>query len=135
ELEMMTRAERLQAYVEATEGRPVKWGVDDCTSWVASWICAELGVDLPRLPFASRDDAHRIIHHFGSLDAIWRDRLKGYANETSMPQLGDVGIVDTSRFGQVGVIFARDGHALWRAAHGTALLTPRPSSLITAWAI
>lgn len=51
------------------------------------------------------------------------------------PALGDVGVVNTRRFGPVGVIFAQDGIALWRADNGTGLLRPRRRDIIKVWAL
>lgn len=132
----MTRAEQLQAFVDAVEGRPVEWGISDCTSWCAAWVQAIAGKQVPFLgTYSTLDEAHVLIDEAGGLDVLWTQalsRVNIYASPYP-PLLGDVGIVNTSRLGPVGVIFAQDGIALWRADQGTALLRPRPRDIIKSW--
>lgn len=135
---MPTRAELLQAHVEAVEGQPVVWGASDCTSWAASWVLAATGRAVPMLgAYASLDEAHALIDAAGGLDVLWTQALARAAIYLTPyePTLGDVGIVDTASFGPVGVIFAANGTALWRAETGTALLRPRRRNIIKAWAL
>jgi len=134
----MTRAELLQQHVEAVEGKPVVWGESDCTSWPASWVELATGRKVPRLgAYTSLDEAHALIDEAGGLDVLWT-RALAEADVFSTPvyaaALGDVGIVETT-FGKVGVIFAQDGVALWRAETGTALLRPRARNIVKIWAL
>lgn len=134
----MTRAELLQAHIDAVEGKPVVWGESDCTSWAATWVSIVTGKTVPFLgAYSSIDDAHRLIDEAGGLDVLW-NRALAQVNIVSTPYdpaLGDIGIVDTASFGPVGVIFAHDGVALWRAETGTALLRPRRRTIIKVWAL
>lgn len=134
----MTRAELLQGHIQVVEGKPVEWGVDDCTSWAAAWVFAAIGIEVPFLgSYSNLDEAHRLIDEAGGLDVLWT-RALAQLNIYSTPYdpaLGDVGIVDTASFGPVGVIFAQDGVALWRADTGTALLRPRRRTIIKTWAL
>lgn len=132
----MTREQQLQAFVEAVEGKPVEWGVDDCTSWCAAWVRDLTGRDVPFSAFyATLDEAHALIDEAGGLDVLWTEALAqaDIFSTPYPPQLGDVGIVNTSRFGNVGVIFAQDGIALWRAEAGTGLLRPRARDIVKVW--
>jgi hypothetical protein len=134
----MTRADLVQAHIEAVEGKPVEWGADDCTSWAAAWVLAATGITVPFLgSYPSLDDAHRLIDEAGGLDVLWTQALAqvGIYSTPYDPVLGDIGIVDTASFGPVGVIFAQDGVALWRADTGTALLRPRRRTIIKTWAL
>ncbi|MEP9374991.1 hypothetical protein [Mesorhizobium sp. KR1-2] len=132
---MSDRAARLQAYVDAVEGKTVEWSVDDCTSFAAGWVELISGIMVPRLKFNNQDEAHSLIAGHGGLLPIWENALRNFPlrYEFDRPRLGDVGVVETSRFGEVGVIVAHDGIALWRAAKGTALLRPR--RFVKVWAI
>lgn len=134
----MTRADLLQAHVDAVEGKPVVWGESDCTSWAASWVKTVTGKDVPFLgSYADIETAHRLIDEAGGLDVLWTQalaRISIYSTPYD-PELGDVGIVDTASFGPVGVIFAQGGVALWRADAGTALLRPRRRAIIKTWAL
>jgi hypothetical protein len=134
----MTYAELLQAHVDAVEGKSVVWGESDCTSWAASWVRTVTGKNVPFLgSYTDIETAHRLIDEAGGLDVLW-NRALAQVNIVSTPYdpiLGDIGIVDTASFGPVGVIFAQDGVALWRADTGTALLRPRRRTIIKAWAL
>lgn len=134
----MTRAELLQAHIEAVEASPVLWGESDCTSWAASWVKTATGKNVPFLAtYSSLDEAHRLIDEAGGLDVLWTQALAqiGIFSTPYDAVLGDVGIVNTASFGPVGVIFAKDGVALWRAETGTALLRPRRRTIIKTWAL
>lgn len=132
----VTRAEGLQAFVEAAEGQPVVWGADDCTSWCAAWVKEATGFDVPMLAeYGSLQEAHQRIDEAGGLDVLWTEALArvGIYSTPYDPVLGDVGIVRTAQFGNVGVIFAADGIALWRAETGTGLLRPRRRNIVKVW--
>lgn len=133
----MTRAELLQAHVEGVEGKPVVWGESDCTSWAAGWVKTVTGKDVPFLGYSTLDEAHTLIDEAGGLDVLWTRALAqvGIYSTPYDPTLGDVGVVNTTRFGPVGVIFAQDGIALWRADNGTGLLRPRRRDIIKVWAL
>ena len=47
----MSRAERLNAFVEAYQGKEIQWGADDCSMWPALWVQQETGLtlDLPKV--------------------------------------------------------------------------------------
>lgn len=134
----MTRAELLQQHVEAVEGHPVVWGESDCTTWPAAWIERATGRKVPMLgAYSTLDDAHRLIDEAGGLDVLWT-RALAQVEIFSAPiydaALGDVGIMRTST-GNVGVIFAADGTALWRAESGTAVIRPRAKNIVKVWAL
>lgn len=134
----MTRAEQLQSFVMAVEGKPVEWGQDDCTTWAAAWVKELTGKEVQMLSsYSTLEEAHTLIDEAGGLDVLWSMALAplGIYEVIGQPQLGDVGIVSTARLGNVGVIFAQDGIALWRAIKGTALLRPRARDIIKAWHI
>ena len=134
----MTRADLLQAHIEAVEGKPVVWGESDCTSWAAAWVRAATGAKVPILgAYTSLDEAHTLIDEAGGLDVLWTRALAQIDIFPTPydPILGDVGVVNTSRFGPVGVIFGQDGIALWRADNGTGLLRPRRRDIIKVWAL
>lgn len=133
-----TRAELLQAHIAAVEGKPVEWGVSDCTAWAASWVLVATGKTVPRLgAYASLEEAHTLIDAAGGLDVLWTQAMAqiGIFATPYDPVLGDVGVVNTTSFGPVGVIFAQDGVALWRAETGTALLRPRSRDIVKVWAL
>lgn len=127
---------RLREHVHAAEGRPVTWGDDDCTMWAAHWFKRVHGVRLNLAVYSSREEAHALIAKAGSLVSLWSSALDGRLFERyGEPELGDVGVIESRLFGQVGGIFGDDGTFFWRSERGTALLRPRPTTIIKAWAI
>lgn len=129
-------SERLSTYVDAAQKEPMVWGVSDCSMWAARWVEQACGyaIDLPH--WSSREEAHALIHAAGSLDALWCRALLSCPEvyETGAPHPGDVGIIDTGRFGQVGGIFLHGGYFAWRAEpSGVAFLMPR--SIVRTWSI
>lgn len=126
----------LSRHVSEVEGLPVEWGVNDCTMWAAEWFERVKGYGLDLAPYASRQEAHELIDNAGGLDALWGHALAGHLERRYVdPQLGDVGVIQSRLFGQVGGIFGDDGIFFWRSDKGTALLRPRPSTIISVWAI
>ncbi|WP_085025295.1 DUF6950 family protein [Ensifer aridi] len=126
--------EPLLAFLEAAQESECVWGVSDCTRWAADWVeqVHSRSLELPH--WSSRDEAHRRIEIAGSLERLWSGRLAVFGLfETGRPQLGDVGVIDTGRYGQVGGIFLHGEYFAWRAETGVAFLVPRV--IVKAWSI
>lgn len=131
----MTRSDRLRAHVDAVSGRPVVWGKDDCSAWVASWVSAETGIDLDLPIYLSREEATHLVSAAGGLDRLWSDIAADLGLCSTMdPMVGDVGIVQTS-LGLAGAIFAAGGFAFWRAEQGALLFRPRTEFIVSAWTV
>ena len=133
---MTDRAALLHQHVQSVEGKDVAWGADDCTAWCAAWVKLATGRDVPFLAsYSSIEEAHAVIDAAGGLDVLWGQALASASIYSTPydPVLGDVGIVETASFGKVGVIFAQDGIALWRALRGTAMLRPRRQTIVKVW--
>ncbi|MEY9196643.1 hypothetical protein ABIA16_001759 [Sinorhizobium fredii] len=131
---MTDLAEPLRAFLEAAQGSESVWGVSDCSKWAAAWVEQLHGrkIALPR--WKSRDEAHRLITKAGSLERLWSDALAKFGLfETGAPQLGDVGVIDTGRYGQVGGIFLHGEYFAWRAEAGVVFLIPR--TIVKAWSV
>jgi hypothetical protein len=91
---------------------------------------------MPR--WKSRDEALSLISAAGSLEALWSPALEDYGlrERYGDPQPGDVGIIKTHVFPQIGGIFLAHGLFAWRAEpHGARLLHPRPRTIIKVWAV
>lgn len=129
----MTRADRLRAHVDAAANSPVVWGESDCTAFAAAWVATETGRPLALPAYGSRDEAERLIAAAGGLSAAWGEVLSrsGFA-QTGAPALGDVGVIETTK-GEVGVVFAAGGFALWRSEAG--VMPIRPARVVAAWAV
>lgn len=96
----------LTAFVEEIDGDGVIWGETDCTATPASWLKRRgFAFDLPA--YRSREEAHAIIARHGSLVATWDHYLGGCIDERfGDPQTGDVAVIDTRLYRQIGGIVA-----------------------------
>jgi hypothetical protein len=128
------RAARLQAHIEAVSGVPVAWGLSDCSAWAARWVAAESGRRLPLPAYAEEAEARALIAGAGGLTALWCGiAARAGLGETACPALGDVGVLQTGAYGEVGVIFAADGLCALRTPAGVTFLRPR--RILRAWTI
>ena len=126
----------LRAHIEALGGRECTWGTDDCCRWTADWAEARLGRSLGLPAYSSEDEARAIIARAGGLLALWTDHLsRNGIVEAWQPSPGDVGLIETARFGPIGVIFTYDSIGLWRAVRGVSAIKPRPNTLLKVWSI
>lgn len=124
----------LQEWVEATSQEPVVWGQNDCTAYCVAWIKHAYGVDFSLPQYASRKEAQQHIAKAGSLAELWNEQiLKHGGYEVFEPQEGDVGVVNTSDHGQVGVIFTGRGAMLWKGDGGLVVLGGNPKSIVKVW--
>lgn len=131
-------AARALAYAEASMDEPTVWGESDCTAWARRWVEGVHGrrMDLPK--WSSREEALAYIAEAGSLEALWSPAIENYGlrERYSDPQAGDVGIIQTHLFPQIGGIFLAHGLFAWRAEpHGARLLRPRPRTIVKVWAV
>lgn len=130
----MSRAVRLQAHIDAVTAVPVVWGLSDCSAWAGAWVESQLGRSL-RLPrYRGEAEGRALIDAAGGLVALW-DSVAARAGlrETGAPALGDVGLVETSAFGPVGVIVAVGGLCALRTPASVTYLRPR--RFLRAWTI
>lgn len=127
----------LRAFVEEFDGRPVVYGTDDCAPFAALWVARATDRRLAVPFYDSREGGQILIRAAGGLlelcDALMTDA--GFGERYGEPEFGDVGILRTNAFGEVGGIFAHAGHFLWRHAEGVGILVPRPRYILKVWAI
>lgn len=111
-----TRAERLKAFIETTGTGPFVWGVDDCSAAPVAWLNQEYGLEI-RLPdYSDRDGACRITERYGSLAETWSALAmeNGVHERFDDPELGDIAVIDTRLYGQIGGICADNSVLLIR---------------------
>lgn len=133
----MTRAEMLETYVAEHAGRAASWGVSDCSMWVAKWIERASGVEVPTPRYVGEEHGRAIIaaHPQGFL-GVWRDIASAAGiSETMVPMVGDVAVIDTSRYGPVGAIWASNNHAYWRTLNGVTMVQPHPDTVLASWLV
>jgi hypothetical protein len=109
----------LDAFAREMDGRPVSWGENDCSAAPALWL-RRLGWKVALPIYRSREEAHAIIAAHGSLAATWENCISGsgMAVRIGEPQLGDVAVIETRLFGQIGGIVASGSILLVRQDDG-----------------
>ena len=129
----MTRADDLAAFLAPFAEKPVAWGEDDCTAVCAQWLWRNgHPFDLPA--YSSRREAQAIIVKHGGLVETWDALLPpSVCEQIGDPEIGDIGIIDTRKYGPVGVIVAQAGICLWRRDEGGFHFI-KPRSFLKAWA-
>lgn len=133
----VSRAVRLQAHIDQAATDPVVWGKSDCCAWPASWVASEMRCSLALPSYSSRAEALKIIAAGGGLVALATNVLgrAGLVRTTLSPSVGDVGILEVTG-GEVGVIFAQEGVAVWRRDTGGVLfLRPYARTVRAVWAL
>lgn len=129
----LSRPERLAAFLAAFDDAPVDWGKNDCSAAPALWVRQETGAAVVLPAYASREEALALKLAHG-LAALWGAALPGFEERIGMPQLGDVGVIPTRRYGDIGVIFGAHGAAFWRREQGGWFgIVPRAS--VKVWAL
>lgn len=126
--------EKLAAFLAGFEGKPVVWGVDDCSACPHAWL-RENGINA-RLPvYASQAEAHALTGAAGGLVNMWDDCLvgTGVVERFGPAMLGDIAVIDTRRLGPIGVICAAGGVCCWRKEGGFFWIAPR--SYLKVWAV
>ena len=133
----MTCAELLKAFIESFRGKPVTFGVDDCAPFAALWIEYATGRKVQLPAYGGREGGQELIRQAGGLVEVCEPWLAdaGIRERWGEAQLGDVGILRTARFGDVGGIFGTGGYFFWRHAEGTAVLRPRERYILKVWAL
>lgn len=134
----MTRAELLQAHIDAVTDKEVEWGVDDCSPWCARWLYMAAGIVVPiNLKYVDREEAKTIIKAAGGLQFLWERFLSsaGVYPRYSRPCFGDIGLVNTATWGPIGAIFSSDGIAVCRHAMGASFIRPRDDTIVKVWAL
>lgn len=128
---------KLRAFIEEFDGRPVAYGRDDCAPFAALWVERATGRKLAIPPYDSREGGQELIRAAGGLVELCNDLMAsaGFHQRYGDPEYGDVGILRTHAFGDVGGIFAHAGHFLWRHAEGVGIVVPRARYIQKVWAI
>jgi Domain of unknown function (DUF6950) len=134
----MNRRKRLTEFSQRLDGEPFIYGENDCSMFPAQWVADITGKEL-NLPFYdNREAAMDLITKAGGLVNVWSEILEpcGFQQRFDVPDYGDIGVVETRKFGDVGVIFLDFGIACWRTESGkVALFTPRMKTILKMWRI
>lgn len=133
--EDIERGRRLEAFCEAMDGKPVTYGIDDCSTWPAQWAVNETGCDLDWPEYSSREEAQALIDEAGGLAPLWDAAIGSRFEECheEYPPVGSIGIIRTRLFGEVGVIFVFAGVVCWRHETGVRVFGVRPNTIVKAW--
>lgn len=116
---MADLSEKLSAFLRAIADEQVVWGRSDCSAVPQRWLIENsIAAELP--VYHSRDEAHAIIARHGSLVATWDWCLRGdpLPERHAAPRLGDIAVVDTRLYGQIGGVIAEGGILVIRRDDG-----------------
>lgn len=122
---LLARQDRLRAFVDSVETKPVEWGIDDCTAFAAKWVEGETGESIELPKYSTRGQAARLTVEYGGLIEAWAYGLPSICTIVGEPLLGDIGIIPTERYGDAGVIFAHNGACIWRSEKSYRMFQPR----------
>ncbi|KRE00085.1 hypothetical protein ASE63_08255 [Bosea sp. Root381] len=131
---MSTRSERLAAFMADGVRLPFVWRTRDCCAWPCAWVAAERGISpLVGVSARYRDELScaRLLRGEGGLLALARRVMSAAGlEETGVPVLGDVGLIDTAA-GTMGALCLGDKWAL-KSLEGLAII---PATPLLAWRI
>lgn len=132
----MSRAERLQAYIDATSGRPII-GTDDCGPWVMRWVSAETNENIKLPSYKTRDAGYAIARKAGGLVKLADQLFSPFAIERcwSEPELGDVAVVKLSDRETAAIFCAGGIVALRGERSGVMFLKPKQEHILRTWSI
>jgi len=135
--QLMVNETLLRTYIEGFDGKPVTYGLDDCAPFAGKWVEMATGRKLAIPHYDSREGGQELIRSAGSLLALCDGLMSdaGFGERYDEPQLGDVAILRTNAFGDVGGIFAHAGIFLWRHSEGVGVVCPRARYIQKVWAI
>lgn len=127
----------LRTYIEGFDGKPVTYGLDDCAPFAGKWVEMATGRKLAIPHYDSREGGQELILRAGGMVELCDGLMNeaGFGERYGEPQFGDVGILRTHAFGDVGGIFAHGGIFLWRHADGVGVVCPRARYIQKVWAI
>lgn len=118
------------------EGKPFRWGRDDCTLFAARWVETISGAKLERPSYRSKQEAQNLISAAGSLDRLiapildkagWRELAPH-----EEPRLGDVGIIRT-KIGDAAGVWLHSYQFAQRGARGVLLLGILKHRVVKSW--
>lgn len=117
---------------------------NDCCAWPARWIEYAFYVKIELPYYSNRKEADALLKEAGSMEALWSRALQGVATpigtDPEKARLGDVGIMQTHRFGQIGLIIAAPHQAFYRCERredevGVAGGVVRPRNMVQIWRV
>jgi hypothetical protein len=128
----------VMAFGERFKGKPVEWGVDDCSMFAAQWAADRLGRSFDFPLYESEAEAHALIAEYGELVDVWRNvaSMNGLRAVDAMRQAGDIGVINTFSVGQIGCVFLKYGAvAMLRTVEGVRLMPVRDRDIMGAWRV
>lgn len=97
---------QLNEFIERTGKQPFVWGVSDCSAAPVAWFNEAFGYSIKLPCYSDKEGAHNAIAKHGDLVGIWS--AIAYDNTIPErhgdPELGDIAIIDTRLYGQIGGI-------------------------------
>ncbi|MDI1263158.1 MAG: hypothetical protein PS018_07875, partial [bacterium] len=114
--------------------------------WPAQWVVNERGTEFDWPVYGDETEMRAMIDRDGRLVKVWERVARAAGLEelpdTESPPLGSIGVILTSKFGQIGCIFAdgQIGCFRWQANEdpgrgGVRMIGLRRHTILKAWAV
>lgn len=126
----------LDDFLREIADEPVKWGWNDCSAVPYRWLL-ENGIVAELPEYGSRDEAHAIIDRHGSLAATWDWSFRNteLSERFGDALIGDIAVIDTRIYGQIGGIVAHGGILAIRKDDGNFHWFGPTKKFIKVWAV
>lgn len=99
----------LLAFIEEIAAEPAQWHVNDCSAAPARWL-RRRGFDIALPAYGSQEEARAVIARHGDLVATWDHFIRGCLpmrdQHVEGARMGDIAVIDTRLWGQIGGIVA-----------------------------
>jgi hypothetical protein len=133
----VSRAERLQAYIDATPDRPTV-GVDDCGPWVARWVEQEIGRPIGFPVYKTRAQGYALAEQAGGLaqlagELLLAARVSSGLTPFYAAAVGDVAVIALSDRETAAIVCAGGIMAVRGERRGVTFLQPRQDTILKAW--
>lgn len=134
----MTKQELVYVTINEWASTPFMWGTSDCGKSVAKYVYEACGRDPAREmhgQYKTRNECYKWIKaHYGSVLAMAEAGFAGAGlSETSVPELGDVGVVKLEGTNYY-VIALYDGH-LWSTRMRNVGIYSAKAKVLKAWRV
>lgn len=136
-IEIAERRLILRTLAELLNGVQCEYGINDCSMFPAQWVADITDKELNLPYYDTPESGKKIIDASGGLVNVWSNILEpaGFQQCHNTPVFGDVGVIKTRAFDDVGVIFCDLGLALWRTPDGTTFISPRAKTILKVWTV
>lgn len=124
----------LSDYIKPYRGKQAVWGESDCCLFALGWVEATTNQTLKRPMYNGKREALALIKQAGGLANLCDSVLSPVAYKSRyLPELGEIAIIKTAHHGDVAVIGAGHGTALWRTQNDVTIINITEKLCVCSW--